>query len=101
MVVYNMTFSLADSVNFIKWQNHLQESYVKHALENGFDNFKMMRLVRTPHGDAGQTFVLQLFTDSHETIESFENDFKPKLDHQLFLTFGESCLTFVTVLEYL
>ena len=96
-----MTFSLSAEVNFIKWQRHIQDGYIKRALAHDFEDFKLMRLIRTPHGDPGQTFALQLFASDTAVIEKFENDHKPKLDHQLFLTFGEACLCFVTVLEHL
>ncbi len=51
MLVYNMTFSLSAEVNFIKWQRHIQDGYIKRALAHDFEDFKLMRLIRTPHGD--------------------------------------------------
>ena len=96
-----MTFSLSDDVDVVKWQKHIREGYIKSALTGDFADFKIMKLVRTPHGDPGKTLALKLVTSSHHVIERFENEFKPKLDHQLYMSFGESCLTFVTVLEHL
>ena len=99
MLVYNITFAIADDLDPEEWLSFIKQQYLNPAVETSFfRDYNVLGLLRADHGDAGSTFACQLFTDSMVNIERFEKEEKDLLDSNLNKKFGERCLSFITVL---
>mgnify|MGYP006136736749 CR=1 FL=1 len=99
MIVYNITFAIADDLDPEEWLSFIKQQYLNPAVETGyFREYNVLGLLRADHGDAGSTFACQLHTDSIAKIEVFEKEEKNRLDTMLNKKFGERCLSFITVL---
>jgi len=99
MLVYNITFAIADDLEPEEWLSFIKQQYLNPAVETRFfRGYNVLGLLRADHGDAGSTFACQLLTDSMAKIERFEKEEKDRLDAVLNRKFGEKCLSFITVL---
>ncbi|MDB4835031.1 DUF4286 family protein [Cyclobacteriaceae bacterium] len=100
MYVYNITFALGNEVDIPKWKQDIQQKLIAEVFEKKISQeHHFLELVKSAHGDAGLTFTCQFHVLDQEKVEQIENEVKPKLDHYLFLNYGEQCLSFVTVLQ--
>ena len=99
MIVYNITFAIADDLDPEEWLSFIKQQYLNPAVETGyFRGYTVLGLLRADHGDAGTTFACQLHTNSIDKIDVFEKEEKDRLDAVLDKKFGEKCLSFITVL---
>lgn len=100
MIIYNITFALADDIDAEEWLSFIKSGYLNSAVETGFfSEYEVFGLKRAPHGDAGTTFACQLKTDAIEKIDQFEKEKKNIFDALIKAKYGERCLSFITVLE--
>jgi hypothetical protein len=99
MLVYNITFAIADELDPEEWLAFIKQQYLNPAIETRFfREYNVLGLLRADHGDAGTTFACQLHTDSMDKITRFEKEEKDRLDAVLNKKYGERCLSFITVL---
>ena len=102
MFLMNITFSLEPGLDLQECSKFIKDEFVKalHA-KKVISDYKILELIRTPHGEAENTFTCQIDIKDLGLLQKVEDLYKPRLDHQLFIKYGEKCLNFTTVLRLL
>lgn len=101
MYILNVTFSLEPGVVFSEVKEVVLDKFLNELnAKKLVEDFQFLELIRTPHGEAENTFTCQVSIKEEANLRKIEDLYKPRFDHQLFLKYGERCLNFTTVLKY-
>ncbi len=102
MYLMNITFSLEPQVDINECSGVVKEFFLNELRSKSIiSDFRLLELIKTPHGEAENTFTCQLDLEDLNLLQKVEDLYKPRLDHQLFIKYGEKCLNFTTVLRAL
>jgi hypothetical protein len=100
MIVYNITSKVRRETveDWLAWQI---EEQIPAILATGmFDNYQLYRLLEQDESE-GPTFVVQFFTSHLERYQQFLIEFAPALQQEGWRKWGDSFISFRTLMELL
>lgn len=98
MIVYNITSKVRWEImeGWLTWQ---VEEQIPAILKTGsFDNYQLYRLLDQDE-EEGPTFVIQFFTSKLERYQQFMIEFAPALQQAGWDKWGNSVISFRTLME--
>ena len=100
MYVVNVTFSLDPSLDKKNVYQVVKDHFVAELMEKKIiTDYQFLELVKTAQGETENTITCQVKIDNLSNQNLVEDIYKPRLDHKLFINFGEKCLNFTTFLK--
>ncbi len=100
MFIYNVTFNLEKDL-LKDWNSWVRQRYIPYAMESKCFTKSQLMKIHTDHDQETLTFCCQLSSDTPEGIHVFCSHKEELIISEMFNKFGEKCLIFPTVLEFL
>lgn len=98
MILYNITFNIEPEIKD-DWFAWMQEYYFPYVMEtNLFVDFKLFRLLNETEND-GFTYSVQFFADSLEKVNTYLENFAPKIVETHNRAFKYKHVSFMSILE--
>ena len=98
MILYNVTINIHESVHD-QWFQWMQEKHINDVLATGKFSTARMVKVLVEEDLGGTTYAIQFTTDSKETLQSYYDEYAPRLREEGLKLFGDKMLAFRTELE--
>ena len=98
MILYNITFNIEPEIQN-EWLSWIKEEYFTYALDTGlFSEVKMYRLLNETENQ-GLTYSVQFFSKSLDHVNTYLEDFAPKIVDRHNQAFKYKHVSFMTILE--
>lgn len=97
-LLYNTTYHV-DFTILDEWLQWMVEEFIPHVLtSDGFENHKLLKIM-SDENQSGVSFALQITVQSLNKYIEYQEGLKKELTFMLRSKWGESCLSFATLME--